>query len=261
MQHSASEFESLVERHLTSLSDSLVHYLAQDYRDDTMVVFRDILPIELRHAMEAEARALLQAEACRRELIIEQSGGTPRAYSSVGRDAIRTNGTYIPAFFDSEAILSFLSHIIGEPIYRVPYKPEEFIINSQSRAGDTHGWHWDDYAFALVWVVDEPDVLSGGRVEFVPRIHWDKEDTRSHLQRTLASEQIRSVHVPAGSCYLLRAKDALHRISPLTKETRRTVIVFTYATTDELSDQTISHESMESIYPTDTNVASSLEAA
>ncbi|WP_446497433.1 HalD/BesD family halogenase [Halomonas sp. BC2] len=60
------------------------------------------------------------------------------------------------------------------------------------------------------------------------------------------------MHVPEGSCYLLRARDALHRTSPITKDTRRTVIVYTYATTEDLQDTSISHESMESIYPKDT---------
>jgi hypothetical protein len=257
----SSEFEFAVSKHLDSLSASLTAYLQDDYKHDTMVIFRELLPESLKREMEAEARSLLEAEAQRREVVIEQSGGTPRAYNSVGRDAIRKNGTYIPAFFDSDAILGFLSTIVGEPLYRVPYKPEEFIINSQGLTGDTHGWHWDDYSFALVWIVDEPDVLSGGRVEFVPRIQWEKQDTRSQLQRTLKSEQIQSVHVPAGSCYLLQAKDALHRISPLTNETRRTVIVFTYATKSDLEDDSISHESMESLYPSDTSVASDLEHA
>jgi hypothetical protein len=261
MQETASAFEAIVEQHLASFTDNLVEYLSHDYREDTMVIIRDLLPPDLRVAMEAEARTLLDTEAQRRELLIEQSGGTPRAYNSVGRDAIRRHGTYIPAFFDSKAVLAFLGRIVGEPLHRVPYEPEEFIINSQSRTGDTHGWHWDDYSFALVWVVDEPDVLSGGRVEFTPRIKWERSDTKSLLQRTLSAEQIRSVHVPAGSCYLLRAKDALHRISPLTRETRRTVIVFTYATQDELENDFISHESMELIYPADTGVAHTREDA
>jgi hypothetical protein len=258
MPSDATQFENVVSEHLKNLSDSLVEYLRDDYRHDTMVVFRDLLPEGIRLEMEKEARMLLEAAAQRRDVVIEQSGGTPRAYNSVGRDAIREDGTYIPAFFDSDAILKFLGKVIGETVYRVPYAPEEFIINSQSLTGDTHGWHWDDYSFALVWIVDEPDVLSGGRVEFVPRVPWDKSNTRSLLEHTLRTDPIQSVHVPAGSCYLLRAKDALHRISPLAKETCRTVIVFTYATEGDLRDSSISHESMESIYPADTGAAQTL---
>nr|WP_139790143.1 hypothetical protein [Halomonas sp. BC2] len=140
-----------------------------------MVIMHDLLPEDIKQSIASEARQLLDKESERRELIVEQSGGTPRSYNSVGRDIIRKEGVYIPAFFDSKEILNFLSTIIGEKIHKVPYAPEEFIINSQSKRGDTHGWHWDDYTFALIWVVDEPDILSGGRVEFVPRIKWDKE--------------------------------------------------------------------------------------
>lgn len=254
------DFDKVVRQHLCGLRDRLDD-LRNDYADDTMVVIRDFLPTDLAQALAAEARLLLEQAAERREVIIEQSGGTPRAYQSVGRDAIRRDGTLIPAFFDHAGIPAFLSEIVGEQLFRVPYAPEEFIINSQCQTGDTHGWHWDDYSFALIWVVDEPDVLSGGRVEFVPRVRWDKSDTHSLLHRTLACEAIRSVHVPAGCCYLLRAKDALHRISPLTGKTRRTVIVFTYATAEDLADDSISHESMEAIYPSDTHHAERTEDA
>ena len=196
-------FEAAAREHLPCL-DGRLDALRADYADDTMVVIRDLLPDDLAAAMAAEARMLLERASQRRDVVIEQSGGTPRAYQSVGRDAIRAQGAFIPAFFDSPAILDFLGKIVGERLYRVPYAPEEFIINSQCKPGDTHGWHWDDYSFALIWVVDEPDVLSGGRVEFVPRIGWDKNNTDPLLRRTLACEAIRSLHVPAGCCYLLR---------------------------------------------------------
>tara|TARA_R110000824_G_scaffold400686_1_gene608997 strand:+ start:179292 stop:180065 length:774 start_codon:yes stop_codon:yes gene_type:complete len=246
------EFEESIKKHLKELPKGYIESLKRDYKDDTMVIMHDLLPEDIKQSIASEARQLLDKESERRELIVEQSGGTPRSYNSVGRDIIRKEGVYIPAFFDSKEILNFLSTIIGEKIHKVPYAPEEFIINSQSKRGDTHGWHWDDYTFALIWVVDEPDILSGGRVEFVPRIKWDKEKTRIQLYETLKNDEVRSIHVPEGSCYLLRARDALHRISPITKDTRRTVIVYTYATTEDLQDTSISHESMESIYPKDT---------
>jgi hypothetical protein len=245
-------YESAVSKHLAKIPSSLLQYMKDDYADDHMVVFDKLLPEDIRNSMESEANLLLEKEAQRRDVIIAQSGDTPRAYNSVGRNIIRSNGRHIPAFFDSPSITAFLSAVVGEPVYGVPYEPEEFIINSQSRTGDTHGWHWDAYTFALIWIVDEPDVLKGGRVEFVPKTPWKKTDTKDWMQEILSTKAISSYHISKGQCYLLRAGETLHRISPLTGETKRTVIVFTYATEKDLTDANISHESMEAIYPSDT---------
>ncbi|MDE8557413.1 hypothetical protein CRM79_17495 [Pantoea agglomerans] len=246
------QIETQISQHINGLPESLINYFKNDYEDDLMVVIEDLLPLDLQKKMEDEARSLLERNALRREVIIKQSGNTPRAYDSVGRNAIREEGKYIPAFFDSPSVLKFLSRITGEELYRVPYEPEEFIINSQNRSGDTHGWHWDDYSYALVWVIDEPDVLSGARVEFIPRIPWKKENTREWIKKTLAEYPVISRHVARGQCYLLRARDALHRIAPLTQESRRTVIVFTYANELDFNDASLTHDSMEEIYPQDT---------
>nr|WP_246874493.1 hypothetical protein [Pantoea ananatis] len=244
--------EEKIEKHIQSFPASLINYLKSDYEEDLMVVIDDLLPGDIKTAMENEARELLAEESLRREVIIAESGHTPRAYDSVGRNAIRERGKYIPAFFDSPSILNFFMQITGEKLHRVPYEPEEFIINSQNKSGDTHGWHWDDYSYALVWVIDEPDVLSGARVEYVPRIPWKKKETREWIKNVLKDNTIFSHHVSQGQCYLLRARDALHRISPLTYESRRTVIVFTYANDFDLADESLTHDSMEAIYPQDT---------
>lgn len=95
-------------------------------------------------------------------------------------------------------------------------------------------------------------MLSGARVEFIPRIPWKKENTREWIKKTLAEYPVISRHVARGQCYLLRARDVLHRIAPLTQESRRTVIVFTYANELDFNDASLTHDSMEEIYPQDT---------
>ena len=198
--------------------------------------------------MRQEALSVLERNARRREVNMATTGGTPRAYHSVGRDVIKQQCKLIPAFYESPDVLELLSLVAGEPLHRVPYEPEEYIVNSQNRLGDTHGWHWDDYAYALVWVVESPDPLVGGRVEFIPNVNWDKANTDQQMLSLLENRTVVSKHIKAGRCYLLKARYALHRVAPLIKPTRRTVIVFTYANTHDLTDETISHETMETIY-------------
>lgn len=236
-----------MEQYFATLNDGVVTMLANNFAKEQFVVM-DILPHELKQQIKQEALSVLETEARRRELLMESTGGTPRTYSSVGRDAIKKNCEAIPAFFESPDVLNFLSRVAGESLCRVPYEPEEYIVNCQCEPSDTHGWHWDDYAYALVWVVESPAPLLGGQVEFIPQTEWDKKNTRQQMELLLSNRGIMGRHIPAGQCYLLKARYALHRVAPLTGKTRRTVIVFTYANERDMSDPSISHETMEAIY-------------
>lgn len=236
-----------IEKYFDSVSEGITMMLAKNFAKDHIVVM-DLLPSELKCKMQQEALAVLDSESRRRDLVMESAGGTPRAYASVGRDAIRKNCRVIPSFFNSPAVLNFLSQVAGEQLYRVPYKPEEYIVNSQCEPRDTHGWHWDDYAYALVWAIESPNPLMGGRVEYIPNTEWDKTATREQMECILATGEVVGIHVPEGHCYLLKARYALHRVAPLTGKTRRTVVVFTYANRNDMNDPNISHETMEAIY-------------
>lgn len=237
-----------ISTHLHKISKQNKDQWRKTFATDNVVVLSDILSPVLQTKFEEEAKSLLQNHARRRELFIKESGDTERAYNSVGRDEIRQDGVFIPSVFDSDAFREFLCDIAGEELHRVPYAPEEFIINSQSKPNDTHGWHWDDYAFALIWCIDEPDPLFGGRVEYVPRIIWDKNEPKKQLIDILRNRQVNSFHVKKNECYLMKANTCLHRVAPLTQETNRTVVVMTYASTRDLYDVTITHLSMEEIY-------------
>lgn len=241
-----------IANHISSLRSSQKAAWTTIYNEENIAILSNILPRDVENGFVGEARNLIKQSAKRREMIIEESGNTPRAYDSVGRDDIRKYGEYIPAVFDSDEFRNILSEVAGQELHRVPYKPEEFIINSQNKPNDTHGWHWDDYAFALIWCIDEPDPLAGGRVEYVPNIEWDKDHPQEHLANTLRGNEVKSIHLKEGECYLMKANTCLHRIAPLTAETKRTVVVMTYASTEDLTDETITHGSMEEIYPTDT---------
>jgi len=214
-----------------------------------VAVIDSILPPQLFEELRAEARALLQKEARRRETTIEESGNTPRAYLSVGRDALAKSSRVIPKIFANEALREFLSHVAGETLERVPYQPEEYILNCQSTAGDTHGWHWDDYSYALIMVLDAPDPLLGGRIEYLPNVEWQRENTESYLRDVLSRRQIESIHVGAGQTYFMKSNTTLHRVAPLAGHTTRSVVVFTYASAEDMVSDSITHTSMEAIYP------------
>lgn len=234
--------------HINSLRPEKVDLWRRIYESDHFVILSDVLPASIFDDFVAEARFLLSQNAQRREMNIEESGNTKRAYDSVAQSVIRKEGVFIPAVFDSDEFLSLISEITNQKLHRVPYVPEEFIINSQSKPNDTHGWHWDDYAFAVIWCIDECDPLLGGRVEYVPNVHWNKQNTEQHLINILKSRTVNSVHLRKGECYLMKTNTCLHRVSPLTGPSKRSVVVMTYASDSDLSDTSITHKSMEQIY-------------
>ncbi|SNY91742.1 hypothetical protein SAMN04515647_1982 [Cohaesibacter sp. ES.047] len=240
-----------IAEHLGKQPEQFLSLLADEFATHHVVAMNDLLPAHLKTAFHDEAATLLAGDAKRRDLNIDSTGGTPRHYQSVGRDTIKEHGVVIPSVFSSPDILAFLSRVAGDSLHPVPYEPEEYILNSQCQTGDTHGWHWDDYTYALIWIVDAPDPLSGGRIEFVPNTRWDKDAPREALTDILTQREVRSRYVQAGSCYLMKANTTLHRITPLTSNTRRTVVVYTFASEADLSDETISHETMEAIYSTE----------
>lgn len=245
---SMESVDQVIREHLFSQPHQLKKYLTAQFRDQDIVVFEELLPPNLKKDLHREATELYEESAKRRDLVLEATGGTPRAYGSVDRDTIFERGNVIKKLFESEALRQYLSDVAGEPLFKVPYEPEEYIINSQEKSGDTHGWHWDDYAFALIWVVQAPDLLAGGRVEYVPATNWDKKNPRQGLVNVLKEREVKSLHIGSGCCYLMRANTTLHRVAPLMGDTRRMVIVFTYASEQDLTDPNISHETMEQIY-------------
>lgn len=243
------DYNETLGEHIAKLDVAKTDRWAREFLENEVVILGKILPRQFQKRLIEEARTLLEKESERRELMVKESGGTPRAYYSVGRDSIVEHGTYIPAVFNSNRFRTFLGKIAGQEVHPVPYDPEAFVINSLSTPGDTHGWHWDDYTFALIWCVDEPDPLTGGRVEYIPHSIWKKDDPEAGLRKTLRENPITSLHLKEGDCYFMKSNTCLHRVSQILGETKRTAVIYAFASTADLSDDTITHTSMEEIYP------------
>ncbi|GIQ67794.1 hypothetical protein DUZ99_02740 [Xylanibacillus composti] len=248
------EFDFIMRNHFMTLEPTYKKEMRQQFAENHVVILDSLLPIPLQVALAAEAKNLMYEHGKRRDLTMKISGNTPRHYYSVGRDKVNEYGKLIPAFFHSETIREFLTYLNNDlPVHKVPYEAEEFIINRQGNIGDTHGWHWDDYTFALIWMVEAPKEGDGALIEFIPRTEWDKSDYDNCVTKVLEASDVSSMYVPENCCYFMKANTTLHRVTPLTGDSRRTVIVFTYASDEDYHSE-ITHESMEEIYPEDTRV-------
>ncbi|KWT73896.1 hypothetical protein APY03_5747 [Variovorax sp. WDL1] len=81
---------------------------------------------------------------------------------------------------------------------------------------------------------------------------WDKMNSEKCVKKALENRLITSMHVQSGETYFMKTNTTLHRISPLTEDSNRIAIIYSFASEDDLTDPSIEHATMEVIYPTDT---------
>ncbi|MEU7765005.1 hypothetical protein AB0B25_07765 [Nocardia sp. NPDC049190] len=210
------------------------------------VVVSEIIPPSLRNAVVTEAVQLADALGVRRDLELAETGFSPRRMSNVMHGLIAEQGVAISQVYESETLLHVLSSIAGEPLFPCPYEPERFVITRLEHPGDTHGWHWDDYGFALVWVAECPDPVDGGFVESIPDTAWDKQ--RPGIEQILRDRRVHRLDLSAGDVYLMRTDTTLHRVHPI-RRGRRTIVNMAFARHDELC-RTTTHETMDALWST-----------
>ena len=114
-----------------------------------------------------------------------------------------------------------------------PSEDELFLITCQEKPGDTHGWHWGDFRYALIWLLEAPPVEYGGMLQCVPHTRWDKQNPQ--INRYLIENPIRTYGFVTRDIYLLKTDTTLHRTVPLDREARRIILNMTWGCPDDLT--------------------------
>jgi len=158
---------------------------------------------------------------------------TPRTLSVLGGRAIKTQSPVLFRLYHHSALRSSVQRIAGRSIYSCQH-PEEFMVaNFLQRSGDTHGWHLDDPAFALVLFIDAPAEGQGGEVELIPnwtdlcRRKGRRPDADISDLITWSGDNglVETRHHDAGDAYLLRADINLHRVRPINGDGARRCVI------------------------------------
>jgi alkylated DNA repair dioxygenase AlkB len=233
-----------LEEHLAALDEGL-DQARREFLERGVVRVPFLAPDSVKQLLAVEVAELVTSHSRRRELVFSETGNSERRMRNVRRDQIKTFGSIIPALYCVPALLEVLATIAGEEVLECPYEPEQFVIVALDQDGDTHGWHWDDYSFALVWVIDCPSVAYGGFVQYVSHTEWDKVDPRLH--QWFVTRPISSLELVPGDLYLMRTDTTLHRVYPVTSG-RRVIVNMGYAARGDLTKQ-ISHETMDNLWP------------
>src|SRR3546814_17123084 len=86
-----------------------------------------------------------------------------------------SNSPLIMALYNSPTLNRILRPIAREEVLPCPDIREELFMARQERQGDTHGLHWGDYSFALIWILQAPPLRARGLLQCVPHPSWNKE--------------------------------------------------------------------------------------
>jgi hypothetical protein len=236
-----------LETHLAALDKSAhLDQVKREFLERGVVRVPFLAPDSVKRFLAVEVEELLTSHGRRHELVFPETGNSQRRMRNVRRDHIIAFGSIIPALYRVPALREVLATIAGEEVLECPYEPEQFVITALDQDGDTHGWHWDDYSFALVWIVDCPPVTHGGFVQCVPHTQWDK--TNPQLHQWFVTRPIHSVELLPGDLYLMRTDTTLHRVYPITGG-RRVIVNMGYSARGDLTKQ-ISHETMDNLWTT-----------
>ncbi|MGV9567156.1 HalD/BesD family halogenase [Streptomyces sp. NPDC003480] len=207
--------------------------MAEHFHRYGMVTVTDLIGEATRGRVRAETARLLGSHAERRDLRLATTGFTRRSMSVVPSEVIRDSGGPIADLYSHPDLVRALEDIAGERLYPCPKSDENFLITRQERRGDTHGWHWGDFSFALIWVVQAPPIDVGGLLQCVPHTSWDKSSPQIH--RYLVDNPIHTYHFASGDVYFLRTDTTLHRTVPLREDATRIILNMTWAGARDLN--------------------------
>jgi hypothetical protein len=227
------------------LVDYDLEHLGETVRQRGVVQLHGFLPPVLKAHLQQEADKLLDAHGRRVNVLVKSTGNTPRKYISVSRNDVFEHAPSIGELYFDPALIGFLAKLTKTNVIESPYEPEQIVVNKMDEAGDTHGWHWDDYSYSLVLVLAAPDRQSGAQVEYIDGTSWDKN--AAPVQHYLDTMPVQSLDLTAGSAYLLLGKRVMHRVAPMLRADSRKIICFSYATEQERF-AAVDHGSMTDIY-------------
>jgi hypothetical protein len=216
-----------------SLEKREIRRMSHRFHRHGIVTVTDLVLPQIRETVREEAQRLLEEYAERRDLRLATTEFTRRSMSVVPSETIAGNSDLVNSIYQSRDLLQALKAIAGEELHPCPKADEEFLITRQEKRGDTHGWHWGDFSFALIWILQAPPIDVGGLLQCVPHTEWDKESPR--INSYLVENPINTYYFASGTLYFLRTDTTLHRTIPLREDATRIILNMTWASSQDLN--------------------------
>jgi hypothetical protein len=206
------------------------------------------LPKDILEDVHTEIHHLLDKHSVRRDVAVESTGHTYRKMYNVNQPEIKQSGSLIPYLYNSKAVRGFLGNIARDDVVSC-WEQEQYLITKLSHPGDTHGWHWGDYPYTMIWIIEAPEDPSiGGVLQCVPHTEWDKKNPK--IWEYILDNKIDSYHHLKGDVYFLKSDTTLHHVVPLQKETTRIILNTCWASAHDRREE-VAHESIDVIWGTE----------
>src|SRR3546814_598280 len=177
--------------------------------------------------IKAEVERLLHQFGERRDMQLKSTDFTSRKMTMVEGPNIGSNSPLTWALYNSPTLNRILRAIAREEVLPCPDISEELFMARQERKGATHGLHWGDYSFALIWILQAPPIEVGGLLQCVPHTAWNKEKPR--VNEYLCRYPVDTYYFSSGDVYFLRTDTTLHGTVPLREDATRVMFNMTYA--------------------------------
>jgi len=212
------------------------HDVFEALSNNGLVNLSPFISTSLLEKLRTEVVAAFDAHRQRRDFVSATDvtgGGTARNMFTVNKRNIDVHsGGKLAAFYSSEVFLNFLGQAARDKIFPIPLVNEWYLINGLAKKGDTQGWHWDGFRYAIVFIAQAPKE-AGGQLQLITH--------SGHLNKTV--HEISSTHpisssnyFPSGSLVLMNGKESLHRVSPLEgDDDLRVSFVMSYADLADLN--------------------------
>ncbi len=187
---------------------------------------------DVQKKLKEEANSIFNMRSKRKDFISTHTH-TPRNMFTVSEVDITNTSRIIKEFYYSSDLLGLLSEMAMEKVNFLPWTGERYVINGLVNNKDTHGWHWDDYAYALVFIAECPPRGAGGEVECVSNTNWIKSNP--NIRHIVNTRPVQSYYFEPGSFYFMKSDTTLHRVSNIDQPYQRLSIAMSYCNQADLS--------------------------
>jgi hypothetical protein len=133
----------------------------------------------------------------------------------------------------SQAMLDFLTAVIGVPVYR-NLDPYQSLNISVMDEGGCQQWHFDGGNMVTTLLLQEPE--GGGVFEYAPAIRSESDENFTAVQAVLdgRSDRVIQNHLRAGTLSLFRGHYSLHRVTPVEGKRQRLQAILGYSTRPDM---------------------------
>lgn len=216
--------EMLISKRIRIEAEEQIDTYRQEFEKKGYIKMPRFFSNDVINSLLNESFRLLDDHAKRKDFLMDETNFTPRKISTVSGNIIDRESRMISELYSDEDMVSFLEMIANKRLYATPDVADKHAVHKLHKKNDIHGGHLDTYPYVLITCLESPGKDGGGELEFVPN--------SLNLQDLGTDKAIRD-SLKVGESYFMYASKSVHRVLPLTRDTNRTVVVFTYA--DEAS--------------------------